>query len=143
MWQTRLTPPDEIHGGPWARDTWSPAVFSTRQLLANRAYNGRLQKDIAECAQWAIDQGIADPMRIAVFGGSFGGFSVMAQLIQKPHDYQCGINVVGVANWARTIQSWSPFWRNRPAMWRTIEDKLATCLGGRSAGFGFYQVMPR
>ncbi|MGB4117398.1 MAG: prolyl oligopeptidase family serine peptidase [Polaromonas sp.] len=241
----------EIHGGPWARDTWSPAVFNTPQLLANRGYAvltlnyrgstgygtdhiraadreyfGRLQKDIAEGVQWAIDQGIADPKRMAVFGGSFGGFSVMAQLIQKPHDYQCGINVVGVANWARTIESWPPFWRNRHmfarmygdvnnpedraqmlanspvshldkiaapmlvihggndirvlkqdsddvvaglqklgrpveyllfsdeghsiskwpnrlAMWRKIEDKLASCLGGRSAGFDFYQLMPR
>jgi acetyl esterase/lipase len=241
----------EIHGGPWARDHWSPAVFNTRQLLANRGYavlqinfrgstgygsdytnaanfeyNGRLQKDIAEGVQWAIDQGIADPKRLAVSGGSFGGYSVMAQLIQKPHDYQCGINVVGVANWARTIESWPPFWRNRHvfartygdvnkpedraqmlanspisqvdkitapmlvihgandirvlkqdsddvvaalqklgrpvdyllfadeghsiskwrnrlAMWRKIEDKLATCLGGRSAGFDFYELMPR
>ena len=241
----------EIHGGPWARDFWSPAVFNTRQFLANRGYAvlmvnfrgstgygsqytnaanreyfGRLQKDIAEGAQWAIDQGIADPQRIAVFGGSFGGFSVMAQLIQKPHDYQCGINVVGVANWPRVVDNWPPFWRNRHvfartfgdvnkpedraqmlanspvsqlekitapmlvihgsndirvlkqdsddvvsslqklgrpvdyllfadeghsiskwrnrlAMWRTIEDKLAGCLGGRSAGFDFYQLMPR
>ncbi len=241
----------EIHGGPWARDHWSPAVFSPRQMLvnrgyavlqvnfrgstgygsdytnaANREYNGRLQKDIAEGVQWAIDQGIADPKRIAAFGGSFGGFSVMAQLIQKPHDYQCGVNIVGVANWPRVIDSWPPFWRNRHvfartfgdvnkpedraqmlanspvshldkitapmlvihggndvrvlkqdsddvvaglqklgrpvdyllfadeghsiskwrnrlAMWRTIEDKLATCLGGRSAGFDFYQLMPR
>ena len=241
----------EIHGGPWVRDNWSPAVFNTRQLLANRGYAvlqinyrgssgygssfinaanreyyGRLQKDIAEGVQWAIDEGIADPKRLAVFGGSFGGFSVMAQLIQKPHDYQCGINVVGVANWARTIESWPPFWRNRHvfartygdvnkpedraqmlanspvshldkitapmlvihggndvrvlkqdsddvvaglqklgrpvdyllfadeghsiskwrnrlAMWRTIEDKLASCLGGRSAGFDLYQLMPR
>ena len=241
----------EIHGGPWARDSWSSAVFNTRQLLANRGYAvlmvnyrgstgygndytaaadreyfGRLQKDIAEGVQWAIDQGIADPKRMAVFGGSFGGFSVLAQLIQKPHDYQCGINVVGVANWPRVIDNWPPFWRyrhmfartfgdvnkpeeraqmlanspvshldkinapllvihggndvrvlkqdsddvvaglqklgkpveyllfadeghsiskwrNRLAMWRTIEDKLATCLGGRSAGFDFYQLMPR
>ncbi len=241
----------EIHGGPWVRDHWTSAVFNTPQLLANRGYAvltvnyrgstgygrdhvaaadreyfGRLQKDIAEAVQWTIDQGIADPKRMAVFGGSFGGFSVMAQLIQKPHDYQCGVNVVGVANWARTIESWPPFWRNRHwfartygdvnkpedraqmlanspvshlgkitapmlvihgsndvrvlkqdsddvvaglqklgrpvdyllfadeghsiskwrnrlAMWRTIEDKLATCLGGRSAGFDFYQLMPR
>ena len=241
----------EIHGGPWARDTWSPAVFNTRQLLANRGYAvlqinyrgstgygseftnaanreyfGRLQKDIAEGVQWAIDEGIADPKRLAVFGGSFGGFSVMAQLIQKPHDYRCGIDVVGVANWPRVIESWPAFWRsrhiftrtfgdvnkpedraqmlanspvshldkitapllvihggndirvlkqdsddvvaglqrlgrpvdyllfadeghsiskwrNRLAMWRTIEDKLASCLGGRNAGFDFYQLMPR
>jgi dipeptidyl aminopeptidase/acylaminoacyl peptidase len=241
----------EIHGGPWVRDNWSPAVFNSRQLLANRGYAvlmvnyrgstgygsdytnaanreyfGRLQKDIAEGVQWAIDQGIADPKRIAVFGGSFGGFSVMAQLIQKPHDYRCGINVVGVANWPRVVDNWPPFWRNRHvfartygdvnkpedraqmlanspvshldkitapmlvihggndirvlkqdsddvvaglqklgrpveyllfadeghsiskwpnrlAMWRKIEDTLSTCLGGRNAGFDFYQLMPR
>ena len=240
-----------IHGGPWARDVWSPAIFSTNQLLANRGYavlqinyrgstgygsdftnaanreyNGRLQKDIAEGVQWAITEGIADPKRLAVFGGSFGGFSVMAQLIQKPHDYQCGINVVGVANWPRVVDNWPPFWRNRHmfartfgdvnkpedraemlanspvshldkitapmlvihggndirvlkqdsddvvaglqklgrpvnyllfadeghsiskwrnrlAMWRKIEDKLAMCLGGRSAGFDFYELVPR
>lgn len=48
---------------------------------AHREYNGRLQKDIAEGVQSAITEGIADPKRVAVFGGSFGGFSVMAQLV--------------------------------------------------------------
>jgi len=241
----------DIHGGPWARDSWAPATFNARQMLANRGYavlqlnyrgsagygrdymwagameyNGRLQQDIAEGVQWAIDQGVADPKRLAVMGGSFGGFSVLAQLAQKRHDYRCGINVVGVADWPRLIESWPPFWRNRHmfvrfygdpadtpqraamlrnspvsyldqisapllvvhgandirvlrqdsddvvaalrqrghpveyllfpdeghsiskwrnrlAMWRTVEDTLATCLGGRSAGFDFYELMPR
>lgn len=240
-----------IHGGPWVRESWSPAVFDIPQLLANRGYAvmtlnyrgsagygrehmwagereyfGRLQKDIAEGVQWAINQQVADPKRLAVMGGSFGGFSVLAQLIQKPHDYACGVDVVGVANWPRLADSWPPFWRsrhmfarfygdvnkpedraqmlanspithldkitapllvvhggndirvlrqdsddvvaglrklgrpveyllfadeghsiskwrNRLAMWRTIEDKLAGCLGGRSAGFDYYQLMPR
>lgn len=241
----------DIHGGPWARDTWAPAVFNARQMLANRGYavlqlnyrgsagygrdhmwagaleyNGRLQQDIAEGVQWAIDQGMADPKRLAVMGASFGGFSVLAQLAQKRHDYRCGINVVGVADWPRLIESWPPFWRNRHmfvrfygdpadpaqratmlrnspvsyldqisapllvvhgandirvlrqdsddvvaalrqrghpveyllfpdeghsiskwrnrlAMWRTVEDTLATCLGGRSGGFDLYELMPR
>lgn len=240
-----------IHGGPWVRDRWQPASFTTTQMLANRGYavlqvnyrgssgygkaflhaaaheyNGRLQRDIAEAVQWAIAQGIADPARLAVMGGSFGGFSVLAQLIQKTHDYRCGIDIVGVANWPRVIESWPPFWRNRHyfamtfgdvnkpeerarmlanspisqidritapllvihgdndvrvlrqdsdevvaalralgrpvthlrfadeghqvrkwrnrlAMWREIEDTLAGCLGGRSAGFDVYQLMPR
>lgn len=240
-----------IHGGPWVRESWSPAVFDAPQLLANRGYAvmtlnyrgssgygrehmwagereyfGRLQKDIAEGVQWAIDQKVADPKRLAVMGGSFGGFSVLAQLIQKPHDYACGVDVVGVANWPRVVENWPSFWRsrhvfgrffgdvnkpedraqmmanspithldkitapllvvhggndirvlrqdsddvvaglqklgrpveyllfsdeghsiskwrNRLAMWRTIEDKLAGCLGGRSAGFDYYQLMPR
>ncbi|MDM0015427.1 S9 family peptidase [Variovorax sp. J22P168] len=241
----------DIHGGPWARDNWQAAGFTNTQMLANRGYavlkvnyrgstgygrsfmlagaheyNGRMQRDIAEAVQWAIDQGIADPKRIAVMGGSFGGFSVLAQLIQKPHDYRCGIDIVGVANWPRVIESWPPFWRNRHmfamtygdvgkpderaamlanspissidritapllvihgsndvrvlrqdsddvvaelrrlgrpvqymtfpdeghsvrkwrnrlALWREVEDTLATCLGGRSAGFDYYELMPR
>ena len=240
-----------IHGGPWARDTWSPATHNSLQLLVNRGYavlqvnyrgstgygrnhlwaaaretNGRLQKDIAEAVQWAIDQGVADPKRLAVMGASFGGFSVLAQLAQKPHHYRCGVNVMGAANWPRLIESWPAFWRNRHhfartygdvnvpaeraemlrnspvsyldqieapllvihgandirvlkqdsddvvntlrqrgrpvtyllfnneghaiskwrnrlAMWRETEDFLAQCLGGRSAGFDYYQLMPR
>jgi dipeptidyl aminopeptidase/acylaminoacyl peptidase len=241
-----------IHGGPTARDYWSPAGFNSLQLLANRGYAvmllnyrgssgygrdhiwagareyyGRMQKDMAEGVQWAIDQGIADPQRLAVMGGSFGGFSTLAQLIQKPHDYRCGINIVGVANWPRAIDSFPPYWsysrfytnrmygdinkpeeraqilanspithidkitvpllvvhgandvrvikqdsddvvaalqklgrpveymvfndeghsiskwRNRLALSRKIEDSLATCLGGRSNGFDFYELMPR
>lgn len=241
----------EIHGGPWARDSWSPATYQSRQLLANRGYAvmtlnyrgsagygrdhmwagarqyyGRLQQDIAEGAQWAIDQGIADARRMAVIGASFGGFSVLAQLAQKPHDYRCGVDFVGVTNWARLMEDWPPFWRNRHyfsrfygdpkvpaeyadmlrnspvshldtitapllviqgandirvlrrdsdevvaslrqrghpveyllfpdeghsiskwrnrlAVWRTVEDTLAGCLGGRSAGFDFFELMPR
>jgi len=241
----------DIHGGPWVRDNWLPATYNARQLLANRGYavmqvnyrgssgygrdhlwaaeretNGRLQQDIAQAVQWAVDQGQADPQRLAVLGGSFGGFSVLAQLAQKPHDYRCGVNIVGVANWPRTMESWPAFWRNRHyftrtygdvnnpadraemlrnspvsyldqisapllvihgandirvlrqdsddvvaalrqrrhpvnyllfsneghsiskwrnrlAMWREIEDFLADCLGGRSAGFDYYQLMPR
>jgi dipeptidyl aminopeptidase/acylaminoacyl peptidase len=241
----------DIHGGPWVRDHWSPATYNARQLLANRGYavmqvnyrgssgygrehmwaaerqtNGRVQQDIAEAVQWAVDQGVADPQRMAVFGASFGGFSVLAQLAQKRHDYRCGVNIVGVANWARTMESWPAFWRNRHyftrtygdvnnpaeraemlrqspvsyldqiqapllvihgandirvlrqdsddvvaslrqrghpvnyllfdneghaiskwrnrlAMWREVEDFFAGCLGGRSAGFDYYQLMPR
>ena len=189
------------------------------------AYSGRLQRDIAEAVAWAIDQGIADPQRLAVMGGSFGGFATLMQLIQKPHDYRCGVDVVGVADWSRLMDAWPPFWRNRHmftrfygdasvpaerarmraqspisqldaitapllvvhgandvrvlkgdsddvvaalrarghavtyrvfadeghsirkwpnrlAMWRQIEDHLATCLGGRSNGFDVYQLFP-
>ncbi|MDM0019845.1 S9 family peptidase [Variovorax saccharolyticus] len=241
----------DIHGGPWVRDRWQGAGFTNTQMLANRGYavlkvnyrgssgygrafmlagaleyNGRIQRDIAEAVQWAIGEGIADPQRLAVFGGSFGGFSVLAQLIQKPHDYRCGIDLVGVANWPRVIENWPPFWRNRHyfamtygdvakpderaamlanspisqidritapllvvhgsndvrvlrqdsdevvaelqrlgrpvrymsfadeghsvrkwrnrlALWREVEDTLAGCLGGRSNGFDYYQLMPR
>ncbi|RYF15174.1 MAG: S9 family peptidase [Comamonadaceae bacterium] len=240
-----------IHGGPWVREHWSSAAFNGTQMLANRGYAvltvnyrgswgygrefmmagkdvtfTRLQQDIAEAAQWAIAQGAADPKRMAVFGGSFGGFSVLAQLIRKDHDWKCGVDLVGVANWPRVIENWPPFWRNRHMfhafygdpkdpqqrarmlanspishlnkitapllvihgandirvlredsdevvaglralgrpveylsfpdeghsvrrwrnrmeLWRRVEDHLSTCLGGRSAGWDFYELMPR
>ncbi|MBK6007012.1 S9 family peptidase [Ramlibacter ginsenosidimutans] len=241
----------DIHGGPWVRDEWRTAGFNGDQLLANRGYAvltvnyrgsagygrehlaaGRMQSwdkvqaDIAEAAQWAVGQGLADPQRMAVLGASYGGYSVLMQLIQKRQDWKCGVDLVGVANWVRVMENWPPFWRNRhyfiafygdPAkpeerarmmreapvshldeitapllviqgandirvqrqdsdevvaglrqrgrpveyllfdneghqtrrwrnrleMWRRVEDTLATCLGGRSAGWDFYQVMPR
>ena len=127
-----------IHGGPWTRDQWSRASFGMGQMLANRGYavlrvnyrssagygrdhmmagalqtHDRVQRDIAEAAQWAVDQGIADPARMAVLGASFGGFSVLQQLILKHHDWRCGVDLVGVADWARLMQHWPPFWRNR------------------------------
>jgi dipeptidyl aminopeptidase/acylaminoacyl peptidase len=240
-----------VHGGPTARDHWNPAVFSGEQMLANRGYAvlsinyrgssgygreymlaarheyfGRLQQDIAEAAAWAVAQGIADPKAMAVAGASFGGYSVLSQLIQKQQDWRCGVNWVGVANWPRVVENWPPYWRNRhyveyflgdpkkPAdrermlkqspisyldqitapvlviqgandvrvvrqdsddvvdglrklgrpveylsfdneghsvrrwrnrleMWRRVEDTLASCLGGRSAGWDFYQLVPR
>ena len=136
-----------IHGGPWARDQWNPDSFSFSQMLANRGYAvlrlnyrgsagygrahmdaaalqtwGRVQQDIAEGAQWAIDQGIADPARMAVLGGSFGGFSVLAQLIQQRHDWRCGVDLVGVADWPRLMDHWPPFWRNRHMFVRFYGD---------------------
>jgi dipeptidyl aminopeptidase/acylaminoacyl peptidase len=128
----------DIHGGPWMRESWSPASYNSRQMLANRGYAvmtlnyrgstgygrehlwagaheywGRLQQDIAEAAQWAADQGYADRSRMAVLGASFGGFSVLAQLAQKRQDWRCGVNIVGVADWSRLMEDWPPFWRNR------------------------------
>jgi dipeptidyl aminopeptidase/acylaminoacyl peptidase len=240
-----------IHGGPWTRDHWAAGELDPAQLLVNRGYavikvnyrgSGgygrqfmaagaratatRLQQDVAEAVQWAIDQGIADPKRIAVMGGSFGGFSTLMQMIDQPHPYACGVDIVGVAHWPRIFETWPPFWRNRHyfkwfygdvedpvqraamwqgsplsridritapllvihgandvrvvkqdsddvvaeltklnrpveylvfdneghsirrwrnrlAMWRTIEDFFADCLGGRSGGFDYYQLMPR
>jgi dipeptidyl aminopeptidase/acylaminoacyl peptidase len=173
-----------------------------------------------------VDQGIADPQRMAVLGASYGGYSVLMQLSQKRQDWKCGVDMVGVANWVRVIENWPPFWRNRhyfiafygdPSkpqerermmrdapvshldeitapllviqgandvrvqrqdsdevvaglrqrgrpveyllfdneghqarrwrnrleMWRRVEDMLASCLGGRSAGWDYYEIVPR
>lgn len=132
-----------VHGGPWSRSHWEPSDFeSINQMLANRGYavlqvnyrgsrgygrqymeaaigelGGRLQQDITDGVDWAIRTGIADPERIAVSGGSFGGYSVLQGLIQNPGKYACGINVVGVADMLKAIETFPPYWKHSMHMW--------------------------
>jgi dipeptidyl aminopeptidase/acylaminoacyl peptidase len=121
------------HGGPWARDVWgyNPEV----QFLANRGYAvlqvnfrtstgyGRqfweagfkqwglkIQDDITDGAQWLIDEGIADPGRIGIYGGSFGGYATLAGLAFTPDLYACGVDYVGVSNLFTLIKTIPPYW---------------------------------
>jgi dipeptidyl aminopeptidase/acylaminoacyl peptidase len=116
-----------VHGGPWSRDTYGfdPQV----QFLANRGYAvmqinyrgstgyGRefyekgfravgttVQDDIEDATRFAIRKGIADPKRIAIMGGSFGGYSTLMGLIRSPDLYCCGIDIAGVTDWAGIIK---------------------------------------
>jgi len=109
------------HGGPWSRDHWGfdPDV----QFLASRGYavlqpnfrgstgyglafttagfkqwGRKMQDDITDGVQWAVQEGIADPRRVAIFGASYGGYAVLAGLVQTPELYRCGINYVGVTD---------------------------------------------
>jgi len=110
------------HGGPWVRDVWSfdPLI----QLLANRGYAvlqmnyrgspgygeelfrkarrqiGReIQDDIEDATRWAIAAGVADPKRIAIMGGSYGGYSALFGLGHNPELYRCGISLFGITDW--------------------------------------------
>ncbi len=140
------------HGGPWARDHWgfNPEV----QFLANRGYAvlqmnfrgstgygkefwlksvkqwGRaMQDDVTDGAQWLIDQGIADPERIAIYGGSYGGYAVLAGLTFTPDLYACGIDYVGVSNLFTFMETIPPYWEPmRPQLYELVghpqEDSL-------------------
>jgi dipeptidyl aminopeptidase/acylaminoacyl peptidase len=115
------------HGGPTVRDIWAcdPLV----QLLANRGYAvlqmnfrgspgygtefynkgkrgiGRgMQDDIEDGTRWAIAQGFADPRRIAIVGGSYGGYAALFALAHNPELYRCGISIAGVTDWADIIK---------------------------------------
>jgi dipeptidyl aminopeptidase/acylaminoacyl peptidase len=108
-------------GGPWARDTWgyNPEV----QFLANRGYAllqvnfrgstgygrkfwessfkqwGRtMQNDISDGVQWLVDQGIADRKRVAIYGGSYGGYATLAGVTFTPNLYAAAVDYVGVSN---------------------------------------------
>jgi len=121
------------HGGPWYRDTWG--YRSEVQFLANRGYAvlqvnfrtstgyGRkfweagfkqwglaIQDDITDGVEWLIDQGIADPERIGIYGGSFGGYATLAGVAFTPDLYACGVDYVGVSNLFTLIKTIPPYW---------------------------------
>ena len=135
-----------IHGGPWQRDFWEPSEpnngFAGSQLLANRGYavlhvnyrgstgyggkfmyaavkelGGRTQDDIEDGVEWAIARGIADPDRIGLVGDSFGGFSVLSQMVRSPGRYACGVDIVGIADWQRWVDEKPPYWHNLMHWW--------------------------
>ncbi|MEP6974068.1 MAG: S9 family peptidase, partial [Spartobacteria bacterium] len=122
------------HGGPWARDTWgfNPEV----QFLANRGYAvlqmnfrgstgyGRkfweasfkqwgqsMQDDITDGVQWLIKQGIADPKRVAIYGGSYGGYATLAGVAFTPDLYAAAVDYVGVANMFTFMKTIPPYWK--------------------------------
>ncbi len=122
-----------VHGGPWARDNWgfNPEV----QFLANRGYAvlqmnfrgstsyGRafweasfdewglsMQEDVQDGAQLLIDQGIADADRIAIYGGSYGGYATLQGLVKDPYFYACGVDYVGVSNLFTFMKGIPPYW---------------------------------
>lgn len=122
------------HGGPWARDCWG--YSSEVQFLSNRGYAvfqmnfrgstgyGRhfleasykqwglkMQDDITDGVKWLIEQGIANPDRIAIYGGSYGGYATLAGLTFTPDLYACGIDYVGVSNLFTFMQTIPPYWR--------------------------------
>jgi dipeptidyl aminopeptidase/acylaminoacyl peptidase len=121
------------HGGPWARDDWgyNPEV----QFLANRGYAvlqmnfrgstgyGRaffeasfkqwgktMQDDISDGVAWLVSEGIADPDRVAIYGGSYGGYATLAGLAFSPELYACGVDYVGVSNLFTFMETIPPYW---------------------------------
>lgn len=122
------------HGGPWHRDSWG--FDPTVQFLANRRFAvlqmnfrgstgyGRkfmeasfgqwglaMQDDISTGVEWAIAGEIADPGRVAIYGGSYGGYAALAGLTQTPELYRCGISYVGVSNLFTWMASIPPYWK--------------------------------
>ena len=121
------------HGGPWARDNWG--YKSEIQFLANRGFAvfqmnfrgstgyGRefweksfkewgksMQDDITDGVNWLIDEGIADPNRIAIYGASYGGYATLAGLAFTPDLYTCGVDYVGVSSLFTFMENMPPYW---------------------------------
>ena len=122
-----------VHGGPWARDYWTynPEV----QFLANRGfavlqvnYRGstgygrkfwessfkqwgkKMQDDVSDGVKWLIEQGIANPEKVGIYGGSYGGYATLAGLAFSPELYACGVDYVGVSNLFTFLKTIPPYW---------------------------------
>ena len=122
------------HGGPWVRDAWgfNPEV----QFLANRGYavlqvnyrgstgygrkfweasfkqwGGTMQDDLTDGVNWLVSQGIADPKRVAIYGGSYGGYAVLEGLTKNPDLYAAGVDYVGVSNLFTFLKTVPPYWK--------------------------------
>ena len=136
------------HGGPQARDGYgySPEI----QFLANRGYavmqinfrgsvgygmdfvdagnrqwGLKMQDDISDAVAWAVQEGIADPERVCIYGGSYGGYATMAGLTYTPELYKCGINYVGVTSIPLLFKTLPDAWEaGRPQLeWRIGNPK--------------------
>jgi dipeptidyl aminopeptidase/acylaminoacyl peptidase len=238
-----------VHGGPWFRDQWGSDIYTNRlaQFLANRGYavaqinyrgsvgygrkfteaaigefGRKMHDDLLDGLQWLVDQGIADPQRVAILGRSFGGYAALVGLAFTPDTFACGVDIVGLSDlttqkgppygelgrywWERyfgnpevpadleRMKQRSPYyhvdaihrpvlivygahdarvqrdqsekmivaleaahkevqslalddeghlisrWPSNLRMYRKIEDFLAGCIGGRSAGFDYYEL---
>ncbi|MFN2228483.1 MAG: S9 family peptidase [Anaerolineae bacterium] len=122
------------HGGPWGRDVWGLNRY--HQWLANRGYAvlsvnfrsstgfgkafvnagdrqwaGMIIEDQQDAVHWAIEQGIADPAKVGVMGGSFGGYSTLAGLTFTPELYACGVDLFGPANLITLLETVPPYWK--------------------------------
>lgn len=121
------------HGGPWARDSWG---FNREiQFLANRGFAvfqmnfrgstgyGRkfweasfkqwgltMQNDITDGVQWLIKEGIADPKRVGIYGGSYGGYATLAGVTFTPDLYAAAVDYVGVSNLFTFLKTIPPYW---------------------------------
>lgn len=124
-----------VHGGPWARDSWG--YDSETQWLANRGYTvlqvnyrgsdgfgkkflnagngqwgvGSMQHDLTDSVAWAIKQGIADPKKVCIYGGSYGGYATLAGLSFTPNLYACGVDIVGPSNLQTLVSSIPDYWK--------------------------------
>jgi dipeptidyl aminopeptidase/acylaminoacyl peptidase len=122
-----------VHGGPWGRDVWG--FDASHQWLANRGYAvlsvnfrgstgfgknfinagnlewaGKMHDDLVDAVRWAVEKGIADPRRVAILGGSYGGYAVLVGMTFTPELFACGVDLVGPSNLVTLLNSVPPYW---------------------------------
>lgn len=127
-----------VHGGPWSRDSWgfSPAVqwfanrgyavlqinyrgstgYGKKYLNAgNKEWSGKMHTDLLDGKQWAVQNGFANPNKIAIYGGSYGGYATLVGLAFTPDEFCCGVDIVGPSNLITLLQTFPPYWSSGKA----------------------------
>ena len=122
-----------VHGGPWARDAYGYSSYD--QWLANRGYAvlsvnyrgstgfgkeftnagdgewaGRMHDDLIDAVQWAVDSGVTTADKVAIMGGSYGGYATLVGLTFTPDTFACGVDIVGPANLNTLLSTVPPYW---------------------------------
>jgi dipeptidyl aminopeptidase/acylaminoacyl peptidase len=122
-----------VHGGPWARDSWGLNPY--HQWLANRGYavlsvnyrgstgfgknfinaaNGewsrKMHDDLLDAVTWAVDQKIADKDKVAIMGGSYGGYATLVGMTYTPDVFAAGVDIVGPSSLVTLLQNIPPYW---------------------------------
>ena len=122
-----------VHGGPWARDAWG--YNPEAQWFANRGYaclqvnyrgstgygkdflnagnkewGRKMQDDLVDGVHWAIERGIADAKKVAIYGGSYGGYAALAGATFTPDLFCCAVDIVGPSNLITLIKTIPPYW---------------------------------
>ncbi len=143
-----------VHGGPWGRDSWGFNPES--QWFANRGYlsiqvnfrgstgygkefvnagdkewGAKMHDDLLDTVNWAIEQGYSDPAKVAIFGGSYGGYAALVGATFTPDVFACAVDIVGPSNLKTLIETLPPYWQpqiimfhNRVGNPETEEDFL-------------------
>ncbi len=123
-----------VHGGPWARDAWG--YDPTVQFLANRGYAvlqvnyrgstgfgkrfmhaaerefaGKMHDDLIDGVNWAVAEGIANPERIGIYGGSYGGYAALVGVTFTPDVFAAAVSYVGPSSLVTLARSFPAYWR--------------------------------
>ena len=131
-----------VHGGPWGRDRWG--YNAIHQWLSNRGYavlsvnfrastgfgkaftnagnrewGAAMHDDLIDAVDWAIAEGIADPERVAIMGGSYGGYATLAGLTFTPAQFACGVDIVGPSNLVTLLETVPPYWKPQIELFAT------------------------
>ncbi|PMP94340.1 MAG: S9 family peptidase [Candidatus Aminicenantes bacterium] len=131
-----------VHGGPWARDSWG--LNAVHQWLANRGYAvlsvnyrgstgfgkdfinksnlewaGKMHDDLIDAVNWAIQNKIADKNKVAIMGGSYGGYATLVGLTFTPDVFACGVDIVGPSNLITLLETIPPYWKPQLEMFAT------------------------